>query len=82
MEEGSQEVLLQCNCSSLQIQAWMCPRESDDVVWPQLLLPVSWSAQRAERQNVSHAGGRLYQLLGKSLHRSYVTMLGSHHFYP
>lgn len=82
MEEGRQMlVLLPCNCSSLQIQAWTRPKEFDDVAWPQRLLAISWSAQWADRQNVLHAGGHLYQLLGKSLHQGYVETLGIRRFY-
>lgn len=84
MEEGRQMlVLLQCNCSSLQIQAWMCPKEFDDIVWPwpQLLLTISWSTRWTDRQSVLHVGRCLYQLLGKSLHQGYVATLGIRHFY-
>lgn len=51
MEKGMwMLVLLKCSFSSLQIQAWMCPRESEDVVWLQLLLTISWSTQQAACQ--------------------------------
>lgn len=60
--------LLQRDCSSSYIQAWMCPKEFNDVAWPQLLVTIFWKLT-AEAHNglidKMHVRRCLYQLLGK-----------------